>query len=612
MTNKDFVDCGWKEALANADRGPLLHGYRLRHITFSAAAEKANGEGRQTHGRVLALLANACSMELSPDSVSEPFKPFADFRPGGGGCSSTLVSFSEGDLAFFGLIIEEAEEPWLKTRLTDILWLTHQPRDVNFALVAIDAYRSIPLDEKIWAHGASDCWKRAIGLARMLKGGPGERLKEMEDAIMDSFHAATRDTSILALDLANFLKDTRLGGSHAADLARGLKSIVPAVDGDWRPCDVRELLQAALDWSEAAGIDSESTPIKVQIAKNLENEAAIRTASGEHIVAARLREEAIKRYRSIPRSERVNHAVDGQLIKMQGSLSESRKQSLDSMTPVETPGVNISQLIQEARNAVKGKEPIEALRVFANIDPGANRKQLREIAEHLLQEYPIHALFRTEVMSPDGRVVAKQPGMNFRDTPSTDDDAGITFEMLRNYRFDIAIVAQSRILPALETLHLEHRLREADFVAFARQSLVVPTGRELLFGKALFAGFDHDFITALHILAPQIEHMVRSHLKQAGVKTTTLDSHGIETENGLSSLMELPETTKIFGEDLCFEIKALFCDPAGPNLRNNVAHGLLDDKACRSPYAVYAWWLGLKLVLNTLWNALNDETEGGE
>ena len=551
-------------------------------------------------------------MDLSPDSVTEPFKPFADFRPSGGGCSSALDSFSEDDLVFFGVIVPVADDPWLKGRLADILWLRHQPRDVNFALVAIDAYRSIPLDAQIWAHGASDCWKRAIGLARMLKGGAGERLKEMEDTIIGSFHVATQETSILALDLASLLRDTKLGGGHAAEFARGLKFMVPAVDGDWQPCDVRELLQAALDWSEAAGIDSESTPIKVEIAKNLENEAAIRTASGEHIVAARLHEEAIKRYRSIPRSERANHAVDEQIAKMLGSLRESRKKSLDSMTPVETLGVNISQLIQESRDAVKGKETIEALMVFANIDPGANRKQLREMAERLLQEYPIHALFRTEVMSPDGRVVAKQPGMNFQNTPSGDDDAGISFEMLRNYCLDMDIVARSRILPALGTLHLEHPLREGDFVALARQSLVVPTGRELLFGKALFAGFDYDFVTALHILAPQVEHMVRSHLKQAGVKTTTLDSLGIETENGLSSLMELPETTEIFGEDLSFEIRALFCESAGPNIRNNVAHGLLDDNACRSVYAVYAWWLGLKLVLNTFWNALDDETEGAE
>ena len=610
MTKEDFLDCGWKEALANADRGALLQGYRLRYVTFSAAAKEANGEGRQTHGQILALLADVCSMELSPDSVSEPFKPFADFRPGGGGCSSTLDSFSEDNLAFFDVIAREADDPWLKARLADILWLRRQPRDVNFALVAIDAYRSVPLDDEIWRHGASDCWKRAIGLARSLKGGAGERLKEMEDAIIDSFHAATLNASILALDLANLLRETKLGESHAADLARGLESMVAAVDDVWLPCHVRELLQAALDWFETAGIASESTPIKVEMAKNLENEAVVRTASGEDIVAAHLREEAIKRYRSIPRSERANYAVDEQIAKMREALSESRKKSLGSMTPVETPGVNISQLVQEARDAVKGKEPFEALMVFANIDTGANRKQLREMAERLLQEYPIHALFPTEVMSPDGRVVAKQPGMNFQNTPSGDHDASIAFEMLRNFRLDMDIVARSRIFPALETLRLEHPLREKDFVTFARQSLVVPTERELLFGKALFAGFDHDFITALHILAPQIEHMVRFHLKQAGVKTTTLDSQGIETENGLSSLMELPKTKEIFGEDLSFEIKALFCEPAGPNLRNNVAHGLLDDNACRSVYAVYAWWLGLKLVLNTFWNALDDDTEG--
>jgi hypothetical protein len=87
------------------------------------------------------------------------------------------------------------------------------------------------------------------------------------------------------------------------------------------------------------------------------------------------------------------------------------------------------------------------------------------------------------------------------------------------------------------------------------------------------------------------------------VKTTTLDSKGIETENALGSLMDLEETEMVFGEDLAFEIRSLFCDPFGPNLRNEVAHGLLDDGACRSTYSVYAWWFGLKLVFNTYWNA---------
>ena len=102
--------------------------------------------------------------------------------------------------------------------------------------------------------------------------------------------------------------------------------------------------------------------------------------------------------------------------------------------------------------------------------------------------------------------------------------------------------------------------------------------------------------------------MVRIPLKVAGVSTSHLDQDGIETENGLSALIDLPQTKAIFGEDLTYEIKALFCDQMGPNLRNNIAHGLLNDQEAQSVDAIYAWWLGLKLVFNTFWNSLNRET----
>lgn len=59
----------------------------------------------------------------------------------------------------------------------------------------------------------------------------------------------------------------------------------------------------------------------------------------------------------------------------------------------------------------------------------------------------------------------------------------------------------------------------------------------------------------------------------------------------------------VFGKDLAFELKSLLCDPFGPNLRNEVAHGLVDENTCHSPYAIYAWWLALRLTINTWWNA---------
>lgn len=96
---------------------------------------------------------------------------------------------------------------------------------------------------------------------------------------------------------------------------------------------------------------------------------------------------------------------------------------------------------------------------------------------------------------------------------------------------------------------------------------------------------------------------MRVHLKEAGAKTTNLDKDGVQNENGMSTLMDLPEAEQVFGKDLAFEFKSLFCDAFGPNLRNELAHGLLGEDGCHSPYAIYAWWLALRLTFNTWWNA---------
>ncbi len=161
----------------------------------------------------------------------------------------------------------------------------------------------------------------------------------------------------------------------------------------------------------------------------------------------------------------------------------------------------------------------------------------------------------------------------------------------------VDITCASYIFPTLDIIGLEHRVTEEDLICIIKQSVILPPGRELLFSKGLIAGFNNDYITALHILIPQVEHFVRYHLKMAGEKTSTLDSNGIETENGLSTLIQKETVKKIFGEDLAFELEVLFCDSRGLNLRNNIAHGLIDQAICNSRYGIYAWYLILKIVI---------------
>lgn len=286
------------------------------------------------------------------------------------------------------------------------------------------------------------------------------------------------------------------------------------------------------------------------------------------------------------------------------------------MNLIQSPEMDITKLVEHARDAVRGKTPVDALRALANLHPGANAKQARDEAIATLRKRPLQAFFPATTMSRDGRVIAKRPGMSMAGEPTADDEIVIRTQMVNDLQLLVGLAVQGEIVPALQVILMEHRLREADFVALADRSPVVPPGRAELFGKALFAGYDRDLVTAIHLLVPQIEHMVRFHLKQAGTKTTTLDGEGIETECGLSTLMSMPEAKKVFGENLTFEFSALLCDAHGPNLRNELAHGLMDEDACQSVYAIYVWWLALKLVLNAYWLAnrkrVADEADGRE
>ena len=273
------------------------------------------------------------------------------------------------------------------------------------------------------------------------------------------------------------------------------------------------------------------------------------------------------------------------------------------MVTVSGVEIDLSDSIEQARDAVSGKSVEVALTTFANLHH-IRVEKLRESAIKSLSRTPLLASIPKVYSSHDGRVIARTPGIS-GSAPSENDEAEILAQMNRfEYGTQVNVVVQALILPALNVLTLEHRLREIDFIEIARRSPIVPIGREVLFGKALAQGFNRDFATAIHLLAPQIEHMVRVQLKAAGVSTSHLDQDGIETENGLSTLIDLPQTKIIFGENLTYEIKTLFCDQLGPNLRNNIAHGLLDDRQAHSIDAIYAWWLTLKLVINTFWNSL--------
>ena len=86
-------------------------------------------------------------------------------------------------------------------------------------------------------------------------------------------------------------------------------------------------------------------------------------------------------------------------------------------------------------------------------------------------------------------------------------------------------------------------------------------------------------------------------LRRNDVHTLFVDEHGVESEKSLNALLDMTETEEnLYGTGMVAEMKAMLVVQGGPNLRNDVAHGLLDDNSAWSYSALYMWWFCLRLV----------------
>ena len=592
VSAEDFRNCGWKAAIEAGDFESTHH----LHSSLAAAAKHASSEGRYSHGRVLYLLSDAIGLMLDSANEGRPLRGHADF---GDRRSAIPEDFSEEDLNFLASIINEIDEPRIRARVGDLIWIRMRKLGTAPPLAAIDAYTETQITHESWSREVFHYWNRALSLTRRLKTPAGQRATDIAAKLTAAFQACSNGQNFYPRDLAKLLLASAIDPAFAVLVTDRLMVIGQErfADGDHLGC--RAYTDLAAETYKTLGQPVKAAEALALNAASWAREVDDRAGAGDMsgLLGLQNFNKAIETYRSIPRVHRAALDVDRHIAELEARLTASGEQALEMMTAVRTPGVDISEFRAEAQKAVAGLEPMDALLALVqDVGDSPDVPKLRASVEESLQG-SFRGLFESVFLAGDGRVIARQPAAGFAAT-ATGDDANIRFEMVRGYMIHVGLVAQAEVLPALEVIHLEHGLSEIDFIQIARDSPVVPNSRAVMVGKALYAGYVQDFGTAVYLLAPQIEHIVRMHFKSQGISTTHLKG-GIENEVGLSSLLEKEEAKQYLAEDLKFELEALFCDATGPNFRNKVAHGLVADYAAYGPEAVYAWWFAMRLILLT-------------
>ncbi len=240
-------------------------------------------------------------------------------------------------------------------------------------------------------------------------------------------------------------------------------------------------------------------------------------------------------------------------------------------------------------------EALEALLVFANYPPVPTVARLRETSEEHAKQYLLMSLFPKVFFSTEGKVVARQASLA-SDDPS-EREAALRMEMLALAAQYHDTLPQMIIDPMRRQILSDHPLAAGDLLPLLEFNQLVPRGRERLFADGLVAGFYGDPVQATHLLAPQVEHAIRVLLQRVGERVSGLDRYGLQPEFGLNKLLYLPRLKEVLGEDVVFALQGLTVEPAGGNIRNRMAHGLMNDGEFYAWPVMYLWWLTLRLCL---------------
>lgn len=590
----EFVALNW-----NYDDTKENHyGYSSVMQSLDESSKEKSESGLEEQEIILNLLSRAASMMLVPSSLNEPFKPyFQDFQAGRR--SALPDDFTQEELAFFENILNDVKEPWLRARLADLLWLCKTPKNPNHAKTAIDSYISHSIDSDTWHRDVNDCWERAARLCMQLRDF--DRLGDIKNQLFSAFKLEHSNGKFMTLWIANLMDKLNIDSDFKEDIASALLNSGQILldSGDFN--SARSYFELSSKKFKQSGDEKAWLDSLVALADCFEREADSRSA-GSNMVANSFYENAIQAYRRIPTKHREDYSVDEKISQIRQKISKTGIASLGEMEVIKTPGVDLSDTIQASMAYVSGKHSLqEALIYFVGLYSGPKYTTLQSSAKESMKNCIVGTLFGSTHMSGDGRVVGKTPPINLNageDDP--DNQAVLDRQVQQHFEIETQLVVKGQILPALSQILMEHRVSKELLKALCHHSPIVPEDREYLLGHAFWLGFEHDFGSAIHLLCPQVEHIVRMKLKEAGAHTSNIDRDGIENENGLGTLMDLPEAIQVFGEDLCFEIKSIFTDSLGANLRNEVAHGLLNDSSLYSISTTYAWWMVLRLVVHSL------------
>ncbi len=279
---------------------------------------------------------------------------------------------------------------------------------------------------------------------------------------------------------------------------------------------------------------------------------------------------------------------------LQTKLTELKNNLIKSLSKFSI-SIDISETISKIKSDIDKLTSIEA---FYYLYLGINIYSYEKAKEEMLSSkdslIPRH-FFTEQILDKHGGLEAIMPNW-FHGVNHTDESSilpHIEKFCSERYRCYISMLLNY----VLSQVKLNKVVYKDEIRKIVTNSWFVPESRKQAFIHGLIAGFEEDFMTAVCILAPQVEGAIRDLCFICGDATVKIGKNKTEEYLSLDSLLKLPKINECVDAKILFNIRMIFTSVYGFNIRNKIAHGIMDDEDFKLTDCFFTWWFVLRICL---------------
>ena len=473
----------------------------------------------------------------------------------------------------------------VKAFIADLLWI--QKKDYKYSIIAINAYYGLfkELKNNINSNFDVEIIRRALFIATQIKND--SFLKTCCKLIYDII---TSDTKLLENTFKRiYFIDILIQYDKSI-----LENLIMILDEEI------ELSRENLYKSEHAYKSKLRCLKKLKLSQDIKltnialanfyvnyADCLTRSSLDEILIAKKCYIDAINLYR--------NNGNAQDAVYIHEKVEKIEPLVVEQLQPIKVE-LNVTSIIEEIKNDIKDLSFEECIICFLKVVDFPHKDSLRKRLKDELEKSPLSSMIPVSIVNKTGSVLCLlEPIISLDlDVDSVELDRHLAHKLLIETQ-----IYSLGIEYLINYIKQKYDINPDALDFLVQDNLIVPENRRSIFKYALYLFLNDKRYEAMHILAPQVENLFRELAQNCGGSVTTIDKDGTGQVKLLKSIFETTELLECYNPDILFLFRALLIERACGNIRNDIAHGLLDENDIEG--SVYSYFFGalIKLILYT-------------